>query len=203
MPEMGNGLYRESMSDPVFLNNESPAVAYLPPVRHEKHHQPVRVGISLRYHLSPRWSLVAGLTYSRLTSEMTEESSSYSLSTTQSLHYIGLPLSVSYNIWQNRHVNLYVKAGGEVEKLVKGRATTQSTDAPSDQPVTSDIRESRPVFSTHAAAGIEILTGEVVSIFAEPGVAYHFDNGSGVRSAYTDRPMNVNFCVGLRVNVNR
>ncbi|MGI6242483.1 MAG: porin family protein [Prevotella sp.] len=176
--------------------------ADVPPVKHEKHHRPIKVGVSVQYRLNDRWSLQTGLTYSRLTSDFTEEAVSYTETTNQKLHYVGVPVSVSYSVWRNNNVNVYVKAGGEVEKLVKGSASTSRTDEQGEQSSHSaDVHEHRPVFSTHAAAGVEYQVGKVVGIFAEPGMEYYIKNGSGVKSSYTDKPFNVNLNVGLRVNL--
>ena len=178
--------------------------ADIPPIVHEEHHRPIKVGVSLEYRLANRLSLLSGITYSRLTSDFTEESPSATSTTKQKLHYIGIPLSLSYSVWQNPHVNVYVKAGGEIEKLVKGEATTQQTSETTIEPQTTvDVSEHRPVFSTHAAAGVEYRPGKVVSIFAEPGAELYFKNGSGIKSAYTDKTLNFNLNVGVRVNINR
>jgi hypothetical protein len=180
------------------------AKADVPPIVHEEHHRPIKIGVSLEYRLNDRWSLQSGITYSRLTSDFTEESPSVTSTTKQKLHYIGIPLSLSYSVWQNPHVNVYVKAGGEIEKLVKGEATTQQTSETTIEPQTTvDVSEHRPVFSTHAAAGVEYRPGKVVSIFAEPGAELYFKNGSGIKSAYTDKTLNFNLNVGVRVNINR
>lgn len=174
--------------------------ADVPPVKHEKHHRPVKVGLSVQYQLNDQWSLQTGITYSRLTSDFTKEAMSYTETTKQKLHYIGIPVSVSYSVWRNKNINVYVKAGGEVEKLVKGSAATNHTDERGERSRHSaDVHEGRPVFSTHAAAGVEYRPGQVVGIYVEPGLDYHIKNGSGISSSYTDKPLNVNLNVGARI----
>lgn len=34
-------------------------------------------------------------------------------------------------------------------------------------------------------------------------MSYHFNNGNGVRSAYTSKPTNLSISVGVRVNLNK
>ncbi len=201
LPAEAYNSYSLTQSDPLLRNIGPLAMAALPPVTTENHHRPLRMGVSVRYRLSPRWSLMTGVNYSRLTSEFTEEGSAYMQSTTQKLHYIGIPVSASYDVWQSRHVRVYAKAGGEVEKLVKGRATVQTTYGAPRPAYTENVSEHRPVFSTHAAAGVEYQPASVVSVFVEPGASYHFNNGSGVRSAYTARPLDFTLSVGLRLNI--
>lgn len=167
----------------------------------EDHNLPVKFGISVRYRLNDRWSLQSGLTYSYLNSELSSWKGSRMIVTDQKLHYMGIPLTVNYNIWQNKHVNLYLGAGGEIEKLVKG---TQLHGADKQtKPWTEKVSENAPIFSTNASAGVELLMGNYFSIYAEPGASYHFDNGSSVHSYYTDDPLNFNINIGLRINFNK
>ncbi len=167
----------------------------------EEHHQPIRFGISIRYRLNDRWSLQSGLTYSYLDSKLTAWQGSQTVVSDQELHYLGIPLNVNYSVWHNNHVNVYVAAGGEIEKLVKG--TLKHGADKMTRPWTEKVKENTPIFSTNASAGVELLVGDYFSIFAEPGASYHFNNGSDVHSAYTDKPLNFNFNIGLRINFNQ
>ena len=167
----------------------------------EKHHKPLRFGLSVRYVLDERWSLLSGITYSYLNSDTYVISGSTILPADQKLHYLGVPLAASYSIWQNDHVNIYAVAGGEIEKLVKGKLVVDR--GANQKSHTESVKENRPVFSTSASAGIEYQTKKGVSLYAEPGASYHFDNGSGVHSAYTDKPWDFTINIGLRININK
>ena len=157
-----------------------------------KHHQPVKVGFSVRVPLGHRWSLQTGLNYAYLKSDFEDSSNGNSITGSQALHYIGVPIGVSYDVWSNRRFNVYATAGGEMEKLVKG---TFSTDNSSEK-----VKESRPVLSLNVAAGIALKLSPMVSFYAEPGLSCHFKNGSGVESSYTDHPLGFSLNVGLRLN---
>ena len=167
----------------------------------EKHHKPLKFGISVRYVLDERWSLLSGITYSYLNSDIYVVYGSTIQSAEQKLHYLGVPLAASYSIWQNDHVNIYAVAGGEIEKLVKGKLVVDR--GVNHNSYTESVKENRPVFSTNASAGIEYQTKNGVSLYAEPGASYHFDNGSGVHSAYTDKPWDFMINIGLRININK
>lgn len=185
--------------------------AAMPTVK-AKHHQPVKVGVSVRYQLNPKWSLLAGLTYSYLHSEFTEDVRFYQSVTDQKLHYVGIPLSVSYSFWRNPHFNIYVTGGVEAEKLVSGKAEhrmegylmqkdqklseTKSSEA-------ENVSERRPVFSTNVAVGAEYHISDNLSLYVEPGANYYFKNGSGVLSSYTENPFIFNLHLGMRWHVNR
>jgi hypothetical protein len=201
----GSGEYA-LMDDPVAPNSptntyygeKANEVVELP---EEKHHKPLRFGLSVRYVLDERWSLLSGITYSYLNSDIYVVYGSTIQSAEQKLHYLGVPLAASYSIWQNDHVNIYAVAGGEIEKLVKGKLVVDR--GVNHKSYTESVKENRPVFSTNASAGIEYQTKNGVSLYAEPGASYHFDNGSGVRSAYTDKPWDFMINIGLRININK
>ena len=42
-----------------------------------------------------------------------------------------------------------------------------------------------------------------MAIYAEPGISYHFDNGSNVTTFYSDNPLAFSLNVGLRFDVNK
>jgi hypothetical protein len=177
-----------------------------------KHHQPVKVGVSVRYQLNPKWSLLAGLTYSYLHSEFTEDVRFYQSVTDQKLHYVGIPLSVSYSFWRNPHFNIYVTGGVEAEKLVSGKAEHRMEGylMQKDQKLSEkksseaeNVSERRPVFSTNVAVGAEYHISDNLSLYVEPGANYYFKNGSGVLSSYTENPFIFNLHLGMRWHVNR
>lgn len=160
------------------------------------HHKlPVKGGLSLRYSLDDRWSVQTGVNYSYHSSEIEMGGEDID----QQLHFIGVPVAVGYNVWGNRHVNVYLTAGGEVEKLVKGRRTVSNTG----QQRNEDVKMSRPQLSVQLSAGAEYRATRAVSLYIEPGVSYHFDNGSGVSTIYSDKPFEFGLSMGVRVDINR
>ena len=144
------------------------------------HHQPVRFGLSLRYRLNDRWSVESGLTYTRLSSDITTTIENETSTTEQRLNYIGLPLNISYNIWKSRNFGLYISAGGMIEK---------SLDTSPWQ------------FSLNGAAGAEYKLTDFFSLYAEPGLGYYFKDGSITPTIYKDNPLNFNLSFGLRFSL--
>ena len=144
------------------------------------HRQPVRFGLSLRYRLTDRWSVESGLSYTRLTSDITTIVDEETTVTEQRLNYIGLPLNISYELWKSRKFGLYVTGGGMIEKCL---------DANPWQ------------FSINGAVGAEYKLTEFFSLYAEPGIGYYFKDGSSKPTIYKDRPLNFNLIVGIRFNL--
>lgn len=179
------------------------------------HYQPIRYGLSLRYRINRRWGIETGLTYSLLTSDVTNvdtENTTFiympvtsdvtlggNEKTTQSkqrLNYIGIPLNAEYLLWDSRYFNLYVAAGMMVEKMVKGSLENLETGTKEGL----SIRQLQ--FSVNGALGAEFNISRQFSIFAEPGIGYYFDNGSSVPTYYQDKPFTFNLNLGLRFQIN-
>lgn len=155
------------------------------------HHQPVRLGLSLRYRLNERWSIESGLTYTRLSSDFTKTVDGQSTTTEQHLNYIGIPVSVSYRLWGSRYLNVYMLAGGMMEKMVKG---SQQTAA-----MTTSVSIHPLQFSLNSAIGAEFNISRQFSLYAEPGLGYWFDNDSSVSTYYHDKPLSFSLNLGIRV----
>ena len=194
--------YNSPITD--YQNDVSDTYVVTPPtINKANHHQPIRVGLSLRYAISPRWSLLTGVNYSYLQSDFSSYNNRTSTDKKQKLHYIGIPVNLSYTLWQKKKFNLYLIAGAQAEKLVKGQ--TETTITQHNQSTTSNtenVHENKPIFSTNTSLGVEYQLGKFIGLFAEPGVSYYFKNGSGIESSYTEKPFNFNFNLGVRVNFN-
>jgi hypothetical protein len=194
--------YNSPITD--YQNDVSDTYVVTPPtINKANHHQPIRVGLSLRYAISPRWSLLTGINYSYLQSDFSSYNNRTSTDRKQKLHYIGIPVNLSYTLWQKKKFNLYLIAGAQAEKLIKGQ--TETTTTQHNQSTTSNtenVHENKPVFSTNTSLGVEYQLGKFIGLFAEPGVNYYFKNGSGIESSYTEKPFNFNFNLGVRVNFN-
>lgn len=167
-----------------------------------RHYQPVRLGLSLAYEFASRFSLVSGLAYTCLVSDMTSGTSDSYYDTRQTLHYVGVPLSLSWSMPLADKFDLYLSAGGMVEKCIAGRSLTSFVQ---DGRVTggeSDRMSVRPLqWSAKASAGLLWRFSAHLGLYVEPGVVRYFDNGSYVESLYSDRPLNFDLTLGLRFDL--
>lgn len=164
---------------------------------HAHHHQPIRLGVSVRYGLGKRWSLESGLTYTYLVSDITRSVKGSSYQIEQRLSYIGVPLNVNYLLWSNPHFNVYSSAGGMVETMVKGKRKNEEYE------INERVGRQPVQFSVQGAAGVEYMPGGNLSIYAEPGLAYHFSNHSTIPTFYQDKPLSFNLNLGLRFSFNK
>ena len=166
------------------------------------HRQPVKIGLSLRYHFNDKWSLQSGIDYSYHSSDLISQIANSQIQSEQKLHFIGIPVVLSYTLWNPGKFNFYLSAGGEVEKLIKGsRDVLKLASNALDVADREDIDEKPWQFSVMGSGGIQFNFNNLLSIYAEPGVAYYFDNKSVVPTIYQEKPFNFNLNLGLRFNI--
>lgn len=196
-------------TDWIDKDSKASAIVYnQPEVQEEYSHKiPVKVGLTARYNITGRLGVETGLTYSILSSSVktgnSETGKNWS-SGSQTLHYIGIPLNISFNILNSRYVNIYVTGGGMMEKSISGSIKTDEyVDGKFDRTLTTNISPKGLQWSVNAAAGIQANILPQLGFFVEPGVSHHFKNGSRVRSIYTDKPTDFSLGFGLRYSFGK
>lgn len=162
------------------------------------HYLPVKLGLSFRYNLDEHWNIQSGLMYSYLASDISENIAKDSYHTKQKLHYIGIPLQIGYKIGESKRFRSYIVAGGQVEKLVSGKATTRHSKNNSLGTYIQDISDKKLLFSALASFGVEYALGKTFSLYAEPGIHYYFKNNNGLQTHYNEQPLNFNLNIGFR-----
>lgn len=192
------GAYEDAFAE----NNTKDAIIGLGE-RKTKHHQPVKFGISVRYRLNDKWSLQTGVSYGYLSSEFSYGEEGLKHVKEQKLHYVGIPLALNYHFIQGRKVNVYATAGGETEKLMKGKITDNGNNSGYESTSSTSVKEKQLQFSARGAVGVEYMFGSNISAYIEPGVSYHFNNGSHVENIYKEKPANLSLNIGLRININK
>lgn len=166
-----------------------------------KHKTPVSFGISVSRQLNDRFSLQTGLTYSLLTSDWETQASTYNKEIRQRLHFVGIPLSLSYRIADWKRFRFYASAGAQAEINVAGKERTKSLFFDRQTSVnTIDVRMKEWQWSVNARAGVSYPLLRYISAYAEVGAAYYFDNGSKIETIYSDKAFNVSPQIGLRLN---
>lgn len=167
-----------------------------------EHKQPVKAGLSLRYQLSDKFGIESGVTYTYLSSSLTSGTSKNLYETEQSLQYIGVPLNVMYNIWDNKQMGFYVSGGGLVEKNISGKSQTNYIINNKIELTEQNKIKDRPLqFSVSSAVGFQYNASSLLGVFVEPGIGYYFNNGSDIETIYKDKPLNFNLKIGLRFNI--
>ncbi|AJA70605.1 Outer membrane protein beta-barrel domain [Myroides sp. A21] len=166
------------------------------------HKKPIRFGIALYYPMGDKWGINTGITYTKLSSDLTSGSQEYKIINTQTLHYVGVPIQVNYNLWEKGNFSAYVNGGFHIEKSVYGTLKTkfqadQNVEKRPDEKVTVKGIQT----SANVAIGMEYKLAKSVGLFVEPGARYYFDNGSSIKTIYTEKPFDFNLQLGLRYSI--
>lgn len=146
-----------------------------------EHHLPIRLGLSLNYQLSPRLALLSGISYTYLYSEFKiplYSNASYD----QKLHYLGIPLGLSYQLWAASRFQLYLSGGLMLEKC---------------------LNEKPWQWSVEASAGIEYSLVRQLGLYLEPSIGYYFKDGTSFDHYYKEHPLAPSIEFGLRLHISK
>jgi opacity protein-like surface antigen len=158
----------------------------------QSHNQPVSFGLTLSYPITNRLSVSTGVVYSKLTSDFITLMPDNQIHRYQALHYVGVPLSLHFRIWQWRGFSTYLSAGGQAEWNVKAEANTDGVD--------QEMKKDRMQWSIGGSLGLQYNLLPQIGLYAEPGIRHYFDNGSSISNFYKDKPTSFNLQLGLRFN---
>ena len=153
-----------------------------------KHHIPVRFGLSLQYHLNDRLSLLSGISYTYLKSEISSQlfnNQSYK----QTLSYLGIPIGLSWKVWSSQNFRVYLAGSTLLEKCVDASITD------------GDISQRPWQWSVNASAGAEYIVMRQFGLYLEPSLGYYFNDGSSLQHYYKEHPLVPSVQFGLRLHL--
>lgn len=167
---------------------------------------PMSFGLKVRFDLDRggKWSLGTGVTYSLMERTFTgvyQEAedgvviNTYNSDIHNTLHYIGIPVSLYYDIISGSRVNFYAFAGGSVEKLIFNKYRVAGYPGVKSYGDTSDKLQ----YSVAAGIGVQFKVNDFFGLYLDPSIRYYFDNGQPV-SIRTQQPLMMSFEVGARFN---
>lgn len=158
-----------------------------------KHHFPISVGVQVGWGVTECLRINTGVVYTNVSSDFINSSYNTTQVTTQTLHYVGVPVNISYDFWQTKRFKTYVTAGGEADFNVKNHTE-------SDGEVMAS-KHDRTQWSANASLGVQFDIIPQLGIYVEPGAKYYFDNGSQIENTFKDKKLNFNLQFGLRWNI--
>ena len=186
------------MTDQELLQLNSPYFNSQSPKTNIRHKTPVSIGLGVSYSLNDRFSLQSGLNYTFLSSEW-ETGAIYHGETKQKLHFIGIPLSLSYKIAEWKRIQFYAAAGAMTEINVAGKLNAKIFVENNEiRHEKKHIRMKEWMWSVNARAGASYPLLRFLSVYAEVGAGYYFDNGSDIETIRSEKPFNVNLQAGFR-----
>ena len=154
-----------------------------------KHHLPIRFGLSVQYQLNNHLALHSGISYTYLYSEFSIPLYQ-NLSYDQKLHYLGIPLGVTWQLWSTNRFHFYLSGGAMVEKCVRADVDGSSVSKKPWQ------------WSVDAAAGAEYTFIRQLGVYLEPSLGYYFDDGTSLEHYYKEHSLAPSIMFGLRLHLN-
>ena len=167
--------------------------------RKTHHFMPVTFSFALKYRLTHRFGLETGLTYNRLKSESETGTGGNAVHEQQTIHYLGIPLKASYNIYNVRRWSLYGSLGAKLEVPVYAPLSTSY--------FVNGMKELEEKSTLHAPLQWSIGTGlglqynltPHVGFFAEPSLQYYIPTGSDIETCHSEHPFTFSLPLGIRI----
>ena len=170
---------------------------------------PFSAGVSFRYDFSPRWGIGTGILYTNLSrsfiASYAEVGADGALvkditdtDVVNQQHYLGVPVTVFFNIVNNGNWNFHARLDGMGEKLLDNRFLIHDS--------AGDLHLHRKAdgfqLSAGVGLGVEFKFSPHIGIYFDPTVRYYFDCGQP-RSLRTIQPLRMDFEAGLRFSLGQ
>jgi len=174
-----------------------------------KHDLPIMVGASVGIPLAKRFFLQTGLNYAYIHSTITKENSITGdyIEDNQKLHYLGIPVMLSYRIIDYKIVRVYISGGGMGEKGLIQDVSTKNFD--SENHLLSTDSEQASIkgmqWSLTANVGLGITIYKGLHLFFEPGFTWYIPNTISPQpeNICTEQPYNLSLTAGLRYDFDK
>ena len=185
----------------MLMNNVALPMQNNTPKTDIKHHRPISFGLGIGRALNNRFSLQSGLIYSFMSSDW-QTNGTYHAETSQKLHFIGIPLSVSYKIAEWNKFVAYASAGGMGEINIAGKMkNTLFSKTKEISRIKENTRMKELLWSLNTRVGASYPVIRFINVFAEVGIDYYFENGSIIETAHSEKPFSASFQVGFRFGI--
>lgn len=167
---------------------------------YEHHDKPITLGLAVNKNIGKHWSLETGLQYSYLKSYFTLGTGNYRVDKEQKLHYIGIPIKLSYQFMAYKRLSAYGSAGASIQIPLSGKTyadyviggkagyTTDWKTIPSIQ------------WTVNTNIGIQYQFAPKLTLFVEPTLNWYIPNGSEVKNTWTERPFTLTVPFGIRLS---
>lgn len=157
---------------------------------------PVSLGASARFPICGRLSVGVGLNWTMLNRYFEGSYKTAEGEVSNTLHYVGIPVSLYFNIVQKKGFQVYAYGGGSIEKCVSNKYFILSESA---LPVVS-LKDDSCQFGLKVGFGGTFALSDLVSLYFDPYLGYYF-SGSQPKSLRTEHPLMVSFEAGVRFNL--
>ena len=167
-------------------------------VEHKYHDKPITFGLSMTKTINRKWNVETGLQYSLLKSEFILGEDDYYVQKRQKIHYLGIPLRLSYKCFGANRWTAYTSAGIILNIPLSGKTDEQyvtGTVVPY-----SDSWHFTPPFqwTVGTGVGLQYNFAKNWGVYLEPTFSWHIPNGSTTRTIWTEHPFTITVPFGIR-----
>ena len=170
------------------------------PTAPPNHYFPISAGLNLTYSfLNDKMAVGLGLNYSYLYSKYEAlVDRRYDANVKQSVHYIGVPLNLYYNIVGNEYITFYASLGGMMERALKiDYDVTTISGEKMDRYITPKGFQ----WSVNVGVGFEYRFVEFMGIYVDPRLTYYFQEKSQPFTVRSEQPLQFNLELGFRFHL--
>jgi len=161
------------------------------------YNDPLSFGLTVRKQLNKTLSLESGLVYTYLLS--TFENSGVQRSEAKlHLHYIGIPVNLITELWENSKWEVYLSTGFMAEKGIQSLYVQSQYFGAEVVTTTAKTNINGIQWSINGGVGVSYKIKRQLGIYFEPKFSRYFDNNQPV-SARTDHPFVFGLSAGLRI----
>lgn len=170
------------------------------PTAPPNHYFPISAGLNLTYSfLNDKMAVGLGLNYSYLYSKYEAlVDRRYDANVKQSVHYIGVPVNLYYNVVGNEHITFYASLGGMMERALKiDYDVTTLSGEKMDRYITPKGFQ----WSVNVGVGFEYRFVEFMGIYVDPRLTYYFQEKSQPFTVRSEQPLQFNLELGFRFHL--
>ncbi|MBR1570912.1 MAG: sigma-70 family RNA polymerase sigma factor [Bacteroidales bacterium] len=164
-----------------------------------EYERPFTLGLSASIGLNDRWSILTGLEYTRLRSSHTIGLDTLYIKNRQTIHYVGVPLGLSYTVWFKGNLHLNASAFGKMEIPLAGIQSSEHRSGVANT-YQNTLKFRAPVqWSAGVGIGLQYNLTPWMGLYVEPQVRYYFDTGGGIQTIR--QAQSIEFAVPLGVRL--
>lgn len=167
---------------------------------YEHHDKPITLGLAVNKNIGKHWSLETGLQYSYLKSYFTLGTGNYHVDKEQKLHYIGIPIKLSYQFMAYKRLSAYGSAGASIQIPLSGKTYADYVIG-GKSGYTTDWKTIPSIqWTVNTNIGIQYQFAPKLTLFVEPTLNWYIPNGSEVKNTWTERPFTLTVPFGIRLS---
>ena len=167
---------------------------------YEHHDKPITLGLAVNKNIGKHWSLETGLQYSYLKSYFTLGTGNYRVDKEQKLHYIGIPIKLSYQFMAYKRLSAYGSAGASIQIPLSGKTYADYVIG-GKSGYTTDWKTIPSIqWTVNTNIGIQYQFAPKLTLFVEPTLNWYIPSGSEVKNTWTERPFTLTVPFGIRLS---